>query len=191
MKINWTTLPYHNEWQRKYDSIMNLGAKVTWPQLICEMIIDNRIKYIKTFPKISKGEGWSQPISGQVRRLIQQCYSICNYFPSIEQEPLVELAFRSVIKNQRICKIGTYRKNRVSKTGKCTVSNDEKDFVLAVSYQLESLVSKRDNIIKIASEPVVEKPKEVEYKPNQAIINAPKKRGMTSLLDIEKRIMNG
>ncbi len=143
--INWHSLPFKHSWVKDCDSVMSPGDKVTWPQLIMELIIENRVKYIRTHPQIKKGPQWSNDIPKQVRSLVQQSYCVCNYFPHPNNEPLVKTAILTIIKNNRVFKIGQYRKNRVDKSGKINITIDEMDFVKSIYRELSRLTERRDS----------------------------------------------
>lgn len=145
--IDWKIPPYSHSWSKNIDSVMNpLGSKITFPQFVVEMLIYNRCKYIKSFPKIVRGEGWSNAISKQIRGLCQQAYLICNFFPHPQEENLVTVAFKNVFRNQMVFKIGQFRKVRIYKDGKLNITQDEKDIIMAVSAEFNNLKSARDSL---------------------------------------------
>lgn len=179
--MDWSKLPYNHagRWESKYDSVMNPGAKCSWPNLIVQWVVETRSKYMKSFPKIQKGKGWSVPIAGQIRGLCQQASVICNYFPHPSDDPLVEAAFRNYFKHNRVFSIGAFRKTRKS------ITQNEKDIVKALEYEYKLLKDKEARIIKI--QPVeavpVEKPQPKVYKQTE------KQQGrFGKLMDIEKSL---
>jgi hypothetical protein len=188
MKINWYELPYsHKEWQQKYTSIFNpTGKKISFPHYVAEMLLFNRSKILKNFPIIIKGEGWTNAIQDQYRKAVQQAYTICNYFPSIESEPLVEMAFRNVFRNNRILSIGQYRKIRVTKAGKLNITQAEKDCVLAISTELERLTKQRVTYSEVkTTESTPTNPSTVKFGGS----NTPtKKKSLAAILALEKQI---
>lgn len=149
--MDWAILPYSHSYEKNQPSIFAPGTKVTFVQFLSECIIYNRQKYIKTFPRITIGEGWSRAISRQVRGLVQQMHTICNYFPHYQQEQLVSPSFKNTIRTQRTLKVGQHRKNRVTKTGKINITQDEKDFVLAVQAELGRLIKQRESLINVVN----------------------------------------
>lgn len=189
MSINFKELPYDHSgrWTKKFASIMNPDEKVTWPQLIAEFVIFFRMRFIKDYPKIIKGKGWSTPIQKQVRDLNQQAAVICNYFPHPDDEPLVVYAVKKYFREQRPLKIGQFRKNRISKKSgreSLTITQAEKDVVLGINYELIKVIKSREafNTIKITPQPQ-------EYKPKTFNAQHSKKRGNLSyLLQVEKEL---
>lgn len=154
-KIDWKDpLPFSHKgrWHKNQKSIMSPGAKVTWPQFVMECIIFNRTIYWSFYKNVKQGEGWFEFIPKDVRTLSQQAYAVCDYFPHPEDEPLVCVAFKNVLRNNRITKIGQYRKTRVSKEGKTTVTLDEQNFITAVQKELERLMAQRDTFRVIKTE---------------------------------------
>ena len=181
--IDWKKKPkYNHKWRKIYTSIMDPTAKITFPQYIMEMVIYNRMRFLKTFPKIHRGPGWSQQIAKQVRQLCQQSSTICNYFPHPDEEPLVIASFRNFFRNNRAMKIGAFRKARINKNGKCNITNDEKDIVVGVTKELERLQKQRD-IFKT----VVKKQNngEIKFKTNHGSLKKDKKK---NVLELEKKL---
>lgn len=150
--IDWINLPYDHSgrWSKIYNSIMNPSAKITWPQFIMEMVIYHRSKYLKDYPKIQKGPNWSEYIQKQVRSLSQQAYMIVKYFPHPDDEPLIVPAFKNYFRQNRVMKIGQYRKTR-QKDGKCLVTQDEKDLVKGIACELNRLKENRNRMMQSAS----------------------------------------
>lgn len=147
VNINWTEdLPFNHKgkWQADQDSIMSPGTKITFPQFIMEMVIYNMSKYLKDFPKISKGPQWSLDIPDKVKKITQQAYNVCNYFPHPIEEPLVTVAFKNYFRNNRVFTIGQYRKTRFTKAGKCNITDAEKNIVKGVQKELDRLINQRD-----------------------------------------------
>ena len=128
---------------------MNPISKCTLPHLIAEWVIDTRSKFIKTFPNIKRGHGWSTAISRQVRGLCQQASVLCNYFDHPDDDRIVYAAFKNYFTKNRIFKIGQYRKVRLSKEGKINITQDEKDVVKGILMEYMYLKNKytNDNII--------------------------------------------
>lgn len=141
--MDWKEVPYSHSYKKVFDSIFNPQDKITFPQFVAEMVIFNRERFIKSFQKLDRGPGWSNQISRTVRGLVQQATVVCNHFPSIEEEPLVEEAFKSFFRNNRVFKIGQYRKTRVSKTGKLNITQDEKDVIKGIKAEYDKLTKKR------------------------------------------------
>lgn len=142
--MDWKHVPYSHTYKKVFDSIFNPQDKITFPQFVAEMVIFNRERYIKDFQKLTRGPGWSVPISRVVRGLVQQASVLCNYFPDLNEDPLVEEAFRSYFRNNRVFKIGQYRKTRVSKAGKLNVTQDEKDVLKGINAEYQKLLKKRE-----------------------------------------------
>lgn len=150
MTINFYEVPYNHAgtWERDIDSIMNPGTKVTWPNFIVECIIYWRIKLIKDYPKVTKGPGWSKIISGQVRRLAQQVHVLVNYFEHPSQEPLVVVAFKNYLRQNRVTTVGGYRKVRyktINDRKVLNISKAEKDFINGVAAELNRLKKQRES----------------------------------------------
>lgn len=138
--INWKVLPYNHsgKWEKKFDSIMSPGEKVNWPQYLVELIIVNRAKIFDEY-KVTKGKGWSKPLSKQVRSLQQQIYVILNYFPHPDEEDIVYKTFLTYFKKYKPLKIGQFRKYRtatdkVSKKEYCNITQCEKDTIKGLLY---------------------------------------------------------
>lgn len=145
--MDWKHVPYSHNYKKVFDSIFNPQDKITFPQFVAEMVIFNRERFIKDFQKIQRGPGWSKQLSRIVRGLVQQAGVVCNYFPDINEDPLVEQAFRSFFRNNRVFKIGQYRKTRVKKDGKLNITQDEKDIINGINAEYQKLLKKR-NIFK-------------------------------------------
>lgn len=141
--MDWKVVPYSHKYPKAFTSIFNPQSKITFPQFVAEMVIFNRARFIKDFPKIEKGPGWSKQISKVVRGLVQQATVVCNYFPDINEDPLVEEAFKNFFRNNRVFKIGQYRKVRVTKAGKLNITQDEKDIINGIDAEYKKLVKKR------------------------------------------------
>lgn len=158
--MDWKQLPYDHagRWAAKYESIMHPGTQCNWPQLIVQWVISNCAKFIKTYPKIVKGKGWSVPIAAQVRSLSQQSSVICNYFPHPDDDPLVEAAFRNFFKNHRVFRIGSYRKVRETKKGKCNITQAEKDLVKGLMFEYQQLKDKEQRVKSIKPAPTIVQP---------------------------------
>jgi hypothetical protein len=169
--IDWTVLPYDHSgrWSKKYDSIMNpRGDKITWPQLVAEFVIYWRTEFLKDYKNIQFGPDWYKTITKQVRQLNQQACSICNYFPHPDDEPLVVVAFKNVFRKNRVMTIGQFRKVRKTKDGKINITQNEKDILTNITYELKRLVDQRDifkNIPIEITQPTVNK--EVTYSKTQ------------------------
>ena len=165
---------------------MNPQAKVTWPELVAEFTIFWRSRLIKSYPKITKGENWSNIVAGQFRRLIQQIYTICNFFPHPDDEPLVYVAFRKYWRHNRVTSVGSYRKCRTKINDKgnevLNVSKEERETIRGINFELQRLISERD--AKKHSVEDFEKGdqdnKDVTYSKRPA-----QKRGVGSLLSLE------
>lgn len=143
---DWRILPYKHSWKKDIQSIMNPSSLVTWPQYVMEMVIRNRTKVwrgIKKWQSINRGAGWSVPISREVAQLCQQASVICNYFPSIYDDKMVELAFREYFGSDKYAptKIGQYRKTRLTKDGKLNITNDERATVKGIVYCYNKLIN--------------------------------------------------
>jgi len=169
---------------------MNPMSTITFPQLVAEMVFFNRSTYIKTYPKIQKGSGWTKGIESQYRSVIQQCYNLCNYFPKADDNKLVELSFRNFFRNNRCMAIGAYRKTRLTKNNKINISQAEKDVIKGITYELEKL---ENNNRKICFSPV--EPEEIIVLPEVTKINniIPVNRKISrfeKFLNIEKNIEN-
>ena len=162
-KINWFELKYNHvgRWEKKIDSIMNPGTKITWLQYIAEMIICCRVQLLKDYKDIQRGPDWYKSISKAVRDLNQQASVICNYFPHIDDEPLVSVAFRNYFRKRRPLKIGTFRKVRFTEKDGRKVGNitqDEKDTVVGIQAELDRLIAQR-NVFVDAAPKIIEEPK--------------------------------
>jgi hypothetical protein len=187
--MEWDKLPYNHagKWQKNIQSIFNPDSKITWVQFIMEMVVYNRTRYLKNYPVILKGPRWSHTIANQIRALSQQSSALVNYFPHIEDEPLVAVAFKNVFRNNRVIKIGQFRKARVKKTGNSNITKDEKDIILAVTKELERLIKQRDTFKNAISKSLEEKPKNIQdvkfgYR-SKAI-----KGGLGSLIELENKL---
>ena len=146
--VDFYNVPYDHSgrWDKNEKSIFNPGTFVTWPQFLAECVIWWRSKLIKDFPKITYGKGWSNAISGQYKRLIQQMYQLCNYFPHPEDDKLVRVSFKNYIRKNRVTQVGSYRKNRITKDGKLNISDAEKDFVKGVEHEFNQLKKQRESL---------------------------------------------
>lgn len=186
--INWFELPYSHSWEKNVDSIMNPGSKVTWPQYVAEMVIYWRTQIIKDYKEIKRGPGWYKTIPKVVRDLNQQASVICNYFPHINDEPLVAVAFRNYFRRTHTLKIGQFRKVRFTeKNGRkiLNITQDEKTIIIGITAELERLLEQR-NIFAKASEKVkaqAEK-KDVSFK---TTTSTPKKGSLASILALEQK----
>lgn len=188
-KVDWKApLPYNHvgRWNKCVVSIFNPIEKITWPQYLAELIIQNRAKVIKTFQKIKIGPGWSNSVRSQYRSLIQQAYCICNYFPHPDDDPLIYIAFQNYIKNNRVLKIGQYRKVRVSKSGKINITDAEQDIVLGITCELERLKESVPITTSTASKSTVVTKDNVEFKTH----TVQKSGRFGALLDIEQELNN-
>ncbi len=189
MNIDWANPPYcHERWEKNIDSIMSPGTKVTFPLFIVEMVFFNRSTYIKGFQKINKGNGWSVGVAKQVRALAQQAHAICNYFPFPTSEPLVIVAFKNFFRNNRVMKIGQFRKCRVTKEDKCNITLDEKDLIKGVWAELDRLIKQRDSFVKTEITYPIDKTKEVTFRSNNEISNG--KKSLADLMKLEQSIHN-
>jgi hypothetical protein len=150
------------------------------------MILFNREQYINSFQKLPRGPGWSNAIQRQVRSLVQQAIVVCNYFPDIKTEPLVIVAFKSFIKNNRVFKIGQYRKTRITKQGKVNITQDEKDVVKGISKELDKLISARDCTKSVVEEIKIPEQKQVSFATNRN--KQTSKSNLLSLMELENKI---
>lgn len=182
MKIDWTNQPYnHKTWPKDQKSIMNPNARVTWPQFIAEMVVWNRTRIINEYKQIKMGEGWSNAISDKVRKLVQQAYAICNYFPHPNEEPLVYVAFKNFFRNNRVLKIGQFRKGRKS------ITQDEKDVVKGVMVELDKLLKQRNVFAESTEKIIQEDPsKEKTFRTEQT--TAKPKNSLSALLELERKL---
>lgn len=188
MAINWKDKPPYDHagrWKKNIKSIMNPGAEVTWPQFICEMVIFNRTRFVKDFPKILRGKGWSNQIQSQVRSVVQQAHNICNYFPHPDDDPMVFVATKNFFRNNGCCKLGGFKKNRVSKAGKCLVSQAEKDVVKGITSEYDKLSRRRSAFVDTAPKQNIERDTgKIQYR----LVTNAKKGKMSSLIDLEKKL---
>jgi hypothetical protein len=133
--MDWENLPFDHSgrWSKTVNSPMNPGAKITWPQFIMEAIVINRRKYwrVPKWQSIRMGDGWSKAISKDIRGLCQQTSALCNYFPHPDDDLAVKEGFLHYLRTFRPTKIGQFRKHRKS------ITQDEKDFVVGVTEQIE------------------------------------------------------
>jgi hypothetical protein len=149
MEIDFKNPPFNHagRWHKKYDSLMNPGTKVTWPQLVVEYLIYFRTKFIPTYNDVKIGPDWYKPIQGEVRRLNQQSTAICNYFAHPDDEPLVLAAFKNHFRKHKPMKMGRYIKNRITTKGgkeKLNITQDEKDLVTGINHELKDLLKQRE-----------------------------------------------
>ena len=183
-KIDWANLPFDHSgrWEKKFQSIMNPtpSGRVTWPQLIAEFVVYWRSRIIKTYHKINKGEGWSTPVQAEVRKLNQQTAAICNYFPHPDDEPLVIVAVKKFFRENKPLKIGQFRKSRVTKTGKVNITQDEKDIVKGISFELSKLISQRDIFSTVFKPPTTKIVEPITFSTSPSLIQGKK----MSILDI-------
>jgi len=187
MSIDWNTVPYSHKYEKNKVSIFNPNSndKITFPQFVAEMVLFNRERFIKDFQKLPRGKGWSNSISAQVRKLVQQSYVICNYFPSVNEDPLIEIAFKNFFRNNRVFKIGQYRKVRVTKEKKCNVTQDEKDVIKGITAEYNKLLKKK-NIFKDT------KPEEINSIKEKVISSYSNKKPskIEALLEMEKSLID-
>lgn len=182
--MDWKELPYDHagKWKSDQDSIMNPGKKCSLPMWIMEKIIDNRAKYIPKFTKLIKGDGWSRPIARQVKLLCQQAFVILNYLPHPSNDPLVTVAVKKYFTDNRVFKLGGFRKTRVTKSGKCNITQEEKYLAQALIHEFDLLKKKTDK-------PIVSLDVKPPPKPQIAIhpkeISKPKSN-LLKLMEIEK-----
>lgn len=151
-------LPFSHKWEKTYTSLFDPNSKITFPQLVAEMLIWCLSKWAEPYKSIKKGPGWSTSISKQVRNINQQSYIICNHFPNPADDPLVEIAFKNFFRKHRPNSIGQARKTDKS------VTKVEKDTIKAIKHEYETLKAERDRI-QIAAE----KQKPIEEKPIEQI----------------------
>jgi hypothetical protein len=189
--MDWKELPYNHagKWEKKYESILAPREKVTWPQFIVEMVIYWRKKFIKNYPEIKIGKGWSRPIQTQVRNLEHQASVICNYFPHPDQEPLVIYAVKKYFRTAKPLKLGGFRKNRVAvnkETGRenLTICQAEKDVVLGIKNELDKALAMR-NVYQEAKPTEVKSPQNVTFGPAK---RPAKKAGLSYLVALEKQL---
>lgn len=187
MCIDWNTVPHSHKYTKNKTSIFNPSEKekITFPQFVAEMVLFNRERFIKDFQKLPRGKGWSNAISAQVRKLVQQAHVICNYFPSVDEDPLTEIAFRNYFRNNRVFKIGQYRKVRVTKAGKCNITQDEKDIIKGITVEYNKLLEKK-NIFKDVK---TEENNSVKDKVISSYTNK-KPSKIQALLDMEKALID-
>ena len=182
-KINWDELPYSHKYEKSLPSILNPSGKISLPELIVEMVLLNREKVIKGY-RLQRGAGWSTPIGSQVRRMIMQAIALCNYFEDYKVEPLVFVAIKNHISKNCVLKIGGFKKYRVTKTGKSTISQDEKDFVKGVFFELDSLKNKRSELARAIEENVFN---QIKTPVQQMFDKTPKKNRFEHLVEMEKK----
>jgi hypothetical protein len=194
MNIDWVNLPYNHNgtWIKNKQSVMSPGTLVTWPQLLAEIVIYNRIKIIKSFPKVQLGPGWSCAIAGQVKGLIQQMHVICNYFEHPNTDPLVEVAFLHYFKNNKALKVGGFRKIRVTKAGKINITDTEKDTVKGLMYEFNRLKEQRDKFAKVQRDIINVNqgdplPTEISFRSGETSVKGEK----LSLAELIRREQNG
>lgn len=172
-KRDWQNIPFnHTEWTRKYKSIMNPSGQVTWPQLLMEMIIYNRRKYIAKYKELALGPGWSKAIGGEIRRLTQQSYQICNFFANPNNDPLVEVAIRNFVNKTNCLTYGCVKKNG-------EITQQAKDFINGVECELNKLKQK------VTITKTTEAPKPIQI---AATFPNKNKNSLESILELEKRI---
>lgn len=192
-EINWYELPYNHagRWEKKYDSIMDPGSKVTWPQFVAEMVIYWRIQFLKDYRDIKVGHGWHNSICKAVRDLNQQAAVICNYFPHPDDEKIVEAAFRNFFRRNRPMKIGRYRKVRFTEKGSRKVLNitqDEQDVVRGITHELEQLRARREIFTAEAKKIETKKdPKAITFN-TTASKPTGQKVGLAALMELEKQL---
>lgn len=189
MDINWFDLPYSHNWKKNVQSIFDPNSKITFPQFIMEMVLFNRERYWGKFPKIPRGQGWSNALMKQVRQLIQQSTTLCNYFPHVDNDPLVDVAFRNFFRNNRVTKIGQYRKTRYTIKGDRKVSNitqDEKDVINGVMFEYNKLIKQRDTFINTKPTEIKD-PATIKFDTQN---NNSGKKSLNNLLELEKRLLN-
>lgn len=183
--IDWSTIPYNHagRWSKKFQSIMNPnGDKITFPQLVAEFVIYWRTEILSDYKDISYGPDWYIPIQKQVRVLNQQAYTICNYFPHPDDEPLVIVAFKNIFRKQRPLTIGAFRKVRQTKSGKINITQAEKDILSALKYELDRLIKQRN----IFTDVVVKEKKENITFNSAKTYNQSK--GLKGLMQIEEKL---
>lgn len=184
MSIEWCDVPYSHTYKKTFKSIFDPQSKITFPQFVAEMVLFNRERYIKDFEKFPRGKGWSTGKSGQIRRLVQQATVICNFFPSVENDSLVEISFRNYFRNNRVFKIGQYRKTRVTKEGKINITQDEKDTVKGILSEYNKLLKKRNMFADL-------KPNKTnEMKSNVVSGYKKKAKKIDAILELEKSLLN-
>jgi len=186
--MNWKELPYSHSWEKTYTSVFNPTTKVTFPQFIAEKILYNREKYIRGFEKFSRGAGWSKDNSGMIRRLVQQCNTICNYFPHVQEDPIVELAFKNAIDKNKIMKVGQYRKTRITKDGKLNITQDEKDVYNAINSEYEKLKKKRDTFKAFHNEPIHKSEQDVQSVSSLTKSKNKGKKSIQALMALEEKL---
>lgn len=189
--MDWNENPKYShkgKWEKKFKSIMSPDNLITFPQFLVEMIVYNRRRFLKDFPKFELGPKWSNAIQKQVGSLCQQAHAVCDYFPHPDDEPLVEAAFRNYFRCNRVFKIGQYRKTRFTKTGKCNITQDEKNVVLGINAEFQRLLKQRD-MYKVVSEEIQEK----ENKDIKFITTRKSKetKNILNLLRVEEKLQNG
>lgn len=146
---DWTTLPFDHsgKWGKDVRSLMNPDAYVTWPQYIAEHIVRNRSQFIDKYKNLPKGKGWSNAISADFRKLIQQVYVICSYFPHPTDDDCVKPAFLAYLVKHKPLKIGAYRKNRLvngkNNRTRLSITQAEKDCVLAIDTEYQKLLNRK------------------------------------------------
>lgn len=179
-------LPYQHTYQKNLQSIFDPNAKITAPQFISEMLIWNREHYIKSHPKLPRGEGWSRSIVTQFVKLVQQATALLNYFPHIQDEPLVLVAFKNVFRNHAVMKIGGFRKVRVTKEGKINITKEEKAIVTMIEEELNRLIKQRDSFKVVAEKQIQKNPEQTTFKTTVGS----SKKNFKSLLDLESKLKN-
>ena len=143
--MDWVNLPYDHSgrWKKEFDSVMNPGTKITWPQLIAETICYFRSKIFK-FPEhnIQRGPGWYRTIQQRVRNLNQQAATICRYFPHPDDDAKIKEAVLVFLYKTRPLGLGGYRKHRVKNSNNRQVSiitKQEKDIVIGIQETYDKL----------------------------------------------------
>src|SRR6185312_9902712 len=104
------------------------------------------------YKDIKPGKQWYHSIARDVRSLNQQTPVLCNYFPHPDDEPLVIVAFKNFFRQNRVVKIGGFKKTRIVTKGArevINISQDEKDVVLGVANELERLLKQRDSFVSV------------------------------------------
>ncbi len=193
MKIEWNEWPFYNHenrWVKKYQSIMDPTSKVTWPQLIAEFVIFFRKRYIKGYPDVPTGKGWSQAIQKQVRDLNQQASIICAYFPHPDDEPLVVHAVKKYFRENKPLKIGKCRRIRIIKNKnreKVNISQAEKDVVLGINHELMKAIKARNICSEVIIPVTTEESKEKTFN-TQEFAHGKKRGNLSYLLELEKQL---
>jgi hypothetical protein len=185
---DWKNLPFDHSgrWQKKIDSIMNPGTKITWPQFVAEMIIYWRTRFIKDYQDITIGPDWYKPIMKHVRDLNQQSTVICNYFPHPDDEPMVTVAFKNWFRKNRPMKIGRFRKTRIKPNGSLNITQDEKDVIYGVQSELDRLIKQRSIISSDVKKRPAPSNDTVQYDTTGP--QRKNKNNLRYLLDLEKKM---